>query len=64
MATVLKWKPRRSLLDLNAEEIERLTVERLKAYEVLRRINSDLAETRLERERLVRNERTPKGDKR
>lgn len=57
MGAVLKWKPRRSLLDLNAEEIERLTVERLKAYEVLRRINSDLAETRLERERLVRNAR-------
>lgn len=57
MSNVLKWKPRRSLLDLNAEEIERLTVERLKAYEVLRRINSDLAETRLERERLVRNAR-------
>lgn len=57
MSNVLKWKPRRSLLDLNAEEIERLTVERLKAYEVLRRINSDLAETRLERERLVRRGR-------
>ena len=57
MATVLKFKPRRSLLDLNADEIERATVERLKAYEALRAINADLGALRIERERLNRERR-------
>ena len=54
MATVLKFKPRRSALDLNADEIERATVERMEAYERLRRCNGALAELRMDRERLVR----------
>ena len=57
MATVLKFKPRKSALDLNADEIEKATVERLKAYELLRRCNADLAALRMERERLVREMR-------
>ena len=54
MASILKFKPRKTALELNGEEIERATVERMKAYEWLRRCNSALAELRLDRERMTR----------
>lgn len=52
--TVLKWKPRKSLLELNQEEIERATVERINLTARLRKLSGDIAALYLERERLCR----------
>jgi len=64
LARVLRFPKRKSLLDLNQDEIDRATVEFIeanKAVEVARRRRKHaldaIAELRVERERLVREGR-------
>lgn len=57
MADILRFPKRKTALDENTDELERLAIEHHKAYEALRKVNREIAETRLERHRLVEAER-------
>lgn len=57
MGDLIRFPKRKSALDANTDELERLAIEHHKAYEALRKVNREIAETRLERCRLVEAER-------
>ena len=54
MATVLKFKPRKTALDLNLDLIESLTAKRIAHRAESRALDHAIAGAYLEREKLVR----------